>query len=1675
MADVKEYIVRIKGDTSQLEAAADRAQAKFEKLSDTEVRLKVNFGKNNADIKPLLNEIKKVDPEVHTKMVIDGLDDLKQAEDRLEQIKKIEKDIASTDSMFKTLSNYSKEFNEAEKEAGKTLDDSKTIGILKEALNYIESIGKAADDVSIQPFVKGLRQAAEEYEDQLKGFKPENLLSQKDEIQNRLSSLSKNIGSIPEQDQIEARISNYIDELYGIEDRIDAGLESDSSNLIKKLKEASDYLDQMEKKYGKIEGSDLVDELKGIRRERATELDDYISRNSKGKKKEKTVKNKEIEKKDEPIDDDTFDSWLDEIDQETKKTEKLTEARKEAANASKEEIPYESHADEIDKESEAYRELADAKKENESVDSVIDESGRIGDSAKESEQRVEELKNTIAELMSIVSKSGKFNVDELIRSWIASDKDIAKRLGIDALLERSAVFDKDGNVYGGHAYGEPGKTGVSNETKQRMKSSGIKPWAEFHSHSAAKIASASESDFIQFIKDYNEYGVAMQGVIAQEDIELFDMAAIMRDHKDKLDSLTKEDLTKIFKEESFVKASGYFEDFIAQYASNSLEDGLKNLGVALKNNGVDINLSNFKSIATEMMRDPNNKSAISELLINAVMGSMKDPSALNSQLESVIAQHTSGSTLASYFGYNDEDIQHYRRKTASKSVYKKLFGADDLDKYIRHYTPDEFIDQNPLRLPDLSSNESDMRSYTKAAEDAADARARLNNEEKVPYESHADEINEEAEAYKKYAEAQRLAAIQNEYSRGMGVESEGGFNPEKQYMRLNELAGEYEQTMREIDSLQYSGSNNEDIKERIAMLKLLAEMQIKAFANSIPNDMTSSTAIMEAFGYDTPKIWNDYINNVGGNLLTDNEDYINSLKTRMLSLWRELPQGFTENLGDKIIDPNSINVMSSLADEMYRIKEARDEAHDAYQRQLDEEAQELAEKKAREEEYRREQEEAAREAAEEERRIAEEQAQREAEIEEESRRYAEKQMEEYERQTLERIELEKKVRDANEQALKEQESQYSPAQEYDVFADQYAEETEGERQLASAINERAEATEKATLSQKNLESQNVVDNIIKQQEAIKKYNQELYESKGMTPATDDYDSYYNSDGVGRYIEQTREAREETERLNDVVREGFVQDDSIVEQTENLNKNTEAVKKNADANKEASDKKDKIKAEGLSLDKQASLQRLDALEQKLKEVGIASKELEDGFANAKKAIADAADTSELANANKRIRNLATEVNAKVKRRQVEVDYSSELSALGKIKTEIVESSEASSELKAKAKDMFEAFSNSESFAESNVNKLKSAIKDLNSEFKESKKEFATRNTTASTRMSGYIDRLNSYNPDKYTAEVREKMAKLREDLTKLPRDAAGNFKIDLDDENVAKQVAKIDAAMNDLKESVRSADGVLANGISVKKLNQQMAQFVDKNHRLTDEYKQDIKELREALNDDSLTKSGYMDVLGKFKDVQARAADEGLIGGVGNLENLGNQIKRMSTNFVAQYFSLYDVVRYARELGQTVTEINSAQTELRKVSDASQTRIQENFKTSAETAQEMGATISDIIASTSDWARLGYSVDDAETLARNTALYQSVGDNMTQESASEYLTSIMKGYQLDADQSESIIDKVNEVANNYSIDTQGLGEALQRSASAFNTAHTDLDKSIAIITASNEVLNLWHAA
>ena len=128
---------------------------------------------------------------------------------------------------------------------------------------------------------------------------------------------------------------------------------------------------------------------------------------------------------------------------------------------------------------------------------------------------------------------------------------------------------------------------------------------------------------------------------------------------------------------------------------------------------------------------------------------------------------------------------------------------------------------------------------------------------------------------------------------------------------------------------------------------------------------------------------------------------------------------------------------------------------------------------------------------------------------------------------------------------------------------------------------------------------------------------------------------------------------------------------------------------------------------------------------------------------------------------------------------------------------------------------------------------------------------------------------------------------------------------------------------------------------------------------------------------------------------------------------------------------------------------------------------------------MGATISDTISATSDWSRNGYNIPDSKELAEVALLYKNVGDGIDIDTANESLISTLKGFQLQADQAEHIIDVFNEVSNNEAISSAGIGTALQRSAASFNAANTSLEKSVALVTATNTVLqdeektgNMW---
>ena len=265
------------------------------------------------------------------------------------------------------------------------------------------------------------------------------------------------------------------------------------------------------------------------------------------------------------------------------------------------------------------------------------------------------------------------------------------------------------------------------------------------------------------------------------------------------------------------------------------------------------------------------------------------------------------------------------------------------------------------------------------------------------------------------------------------------------------------------------------------------------------------------------------------------------------------------------------------------------------------------------------------------------------------------------------------------------------------------------------------------------------------------------------------------------------------------------------------------------------------------------------------------------------------------------------------------------------------------------------------------------------------------------------------------------------------------------------------------------ESAIASPEKISSTYAELARVLDENTYAPKAIREELEGLiAQVKSGGDITESELSRVRVRMNEIKGTIHDLG-VSGNSFFSSISKASRQASAQFIARFLSFQDIVRYIREAAQAVIQLDTNLTELRKVSDATTSRLQQSFEKSAETAKELGSTISDVIKITSDWARLGYNVDQAEDLARVTTLFTTVGDNMTADDASSYLISTLQGFQLAADQSEEIVDKYNEVANNFAIDTRGIGEALQRSAASFNSANTSLSESIALITATNEVI------
>ena len=284
-----------------------------------------------------------------------------------------------------------------------------------------------------------------------------------------------------------------------------------------------------------------------------------------------------------------------------------------------------------------------------------------------------------------------------------------------------------------------------------------------------------------------------------------------------------------------------------------------------------------------------------------------------------------------------------------------------------------------------------------------------------------------------------------------------------------------------------------------------------------------------------------------------------------------------------------------------------------------------------------------------------------------------------------------------------------------------------------------------------------------------------------------------------------------------------------------------------------------------------------------------------------------------------------------------------------------------------------------------------------------------------------EKLSKYtNSSKYTPEfierVNSKIGEIRQLNITKPEDIARLKAID-------GEIKEISDASQDLTNKLIKQDSKISDIIS------QMKIFKSQNTNMSSSQKQALNQMITCA--ERLEKAGrtagkeFDDLRASFSAVKADVAETGNTG-KSFFNQIGNRLTDMNSKFIAQFFSWQDWIRYLRQAAQIVTQINTNITELAKVSEQTSKQIYADFDSYADIAKEIGGTISDTISATADWSRNGYAIPDAKKLAEVALLYKNVGDGIDINEANESLISTLRGFKLEADQAEHIVDVFNEV-------------------------------------------------
>lgn len=190
----------------------------------------------------------------------------------------------------------------------------------------------------------------------------------------------------------------------------------------------------------------------------------------------------------------------------------------------------------------------------------------------------------------------------------------------------------------------------------------------------------------------------------------------------------------------------------------------------------------------------------------------------------------------------------------------------------------------------------------------------------------------------------------------------------------------------------------------------------------------------------------------------------------------------------------------------------------------------------------------------------------------------------------------------------------------------------------------------------------------------------------------------------------------------------------------------------------------------------------------------------------------------------------------------------------------------------------------------------------------------------------------------------------------------------------------------------------------------------------------------------------------------------------DVETLGQKLKRLFDAHLSTALAMVGVhllQQSLRQVYQNVKELDGALVDLQIATGYTREETSRLISTYTELGKEIGATTTEVAKSADGWLRQGYSVEQTNTLIRNSMMLSKLGQIDSGE-ATKALTSTMKGYNIAVEDSVGIVDKFVAVDMKAAVSAGQIATAFSKTATSARLAGVDMNRLSGYISTVAEV-------